>query len=129
MLTDEQTRAIEAALRAEEERLVRSAIESLEMTMEGANDSGGDSIDVSTAEEILSTELRLRDREKKLLEKVRLAKERLAAGQIDVCEACGGPIGYRRLLARPVTTLCIECKEQQEERERRGDGPETSEEA
>ena len=129
MLTDDQRQAIERALREEEERLVRSALDSLAMTMEGPTDSGRDSIDASTAEELLSTALRLRDREKKLLEKVQLAKERLAEGTIDVCEACGGEIGFRRLLARPVTTLCIECKEHQEEREHQGAEGEAPEEA
>jgi RNA polymerase-binding transcription factor DksA len=38
---------------------------------------------------------------------------------IDECESCGEPIAFKRLLARPVTTLCIECKESAEEEERR----------
>jgi DnaK suppressor protein len=39
-----------------------------------------------------------------------------------VCESCGGPIGVDRLKARPVTTLCIECKSDQEAQERRPRG-------
>ena len=42
---------------------------------------------------------------------------RLSAGEIDVCEDCGESISFRRLLARPVTTLCIDCKEQSEREE------------
>ena len=42
---------------------------------------------------------------------------RLEANEIDVCEDCGESISFRRLLARPVTTLCIECKEQSEREE------------
>ena len=38
-------------------------------------------------------------------------------GGIDVCEECGEQIAFRRLLARPVTTLCIDCKEQSEREE------------
>ena len=43
---------------------------------------------------------------------------RLQAGEIDQCEECSEPIGFKRLLARPVTTLCITCKSAQEARER-----------
>jgi DnaK suppressor protein len=78
---------------------------------------GRDSIDESMEEEIFSTELRLRDREKWLLGKINSALERLEAGTIDECEDCGEPINYRRLIARPVTTLCIDCKEEQEQEE------------
>jgi DnaK suppressor protein len=78
---------------------------------------GRDSLDESTEEELLSTELRLRDREKWLLGKIDGALDRLQAGIIDVCESCGEPIGVRRLLARPVTTLCIDCKEEREREE------------
>jgi DnaK suppressor protein len=67
---------------------------------------------------MLSTALRLRDREKKLLSKIRKAVERLEQGTIDECEDCGDPIGFSRLLARPVTTLCIACKERAEEEEK-----------
>ena len=60
-----------------------------------------------------------RSREKKLLGKIRGAVTRLEDGTIDECEDCGDPIGFKRLLARPVTTLCIHCKESREELERR----------
>ncbi|MBI5482821.1 MAG: TraR/DksA C4-type zinc finger protein [Deltaproteobacteria bacterium] len=78
---------------------------------------GRDSIDESTEEELFSTELRLRDREKWLLGKINSAIERLESGTIDECEECGEPIGAKRLLARPVTTLCIACKEEREKEE------------
>src|SRR5262249_17506378 len=78
---------------------------------------GRDSIDESMEEEIFSTELRLRDREKWLLGKINSALDRLDAGTIDECEDCGERIEYRRLVARPVTTLCIDCKEEREKEE------------
>ncbi|MBP6630145.1 MAG: TraR/DksA C4-type zinc finger protein [Kofleriaceae bacterium] len=71
---------------------------------------GRDSMDESTEEELYSTQLRLHDRETFLLGKIRAAIKRLEAGQADECEECAEPIGYKRLLARPVTTLCFECK-------------------
>lgn len=62
--------------------------------------------------------LRLRDRERKLMLKIYDALEKIENGTYGICEACGGEIGEERLRARPVTTLCIDCKEDQEEEER-----------
>ena len=62
--------------------------------------------------------LRIRDRERKLLLKIRDALKRIEDGSFGVCEICGKDISEKRLKARPVTTLCIECKEEQEAREK-----------
>jgi DnaK suppressor protein len=69
-----------------------------------------------------NAELRIRDRERKLLNKIDDALRRIGDGAYGVCESCGGPIGVDRLKARPVTTLCIECKSDQEAHERRPRG-------
>ncbi len=63
--------------------------------------------------------LRIRDRERKLIGKIDEALERIEDGSYGKCEECGGEIGIERLRARPVTTLCIDCKSQQEAQERR----------
>jgi DnaK suppressor protein len=63
--------------------------------------------------------LRIRDRERKLLAKIDAVLERMSDGTYGVCESCGEPISFERLKARPETTLCIECKAEQEEEERR----------
>mgnify|MGYP001596012565 CR=1 FL=1 len=117
MLNEAQARQIREALQVERKRLLRNAQSSLALSMNRDLDVGRDSIDESTQENMLSTELRLRDREKWLLGKIDGALERLDAGTLDGCEDCGEPIGYRRLLARPVTTLCIDCKEEREREE------------
>ena len=114
MLDEAQTRLLREALRSERARLLRNAQSGLALSMNRDLDVGRDSIDESTQENMLSTELRLRDREKWLLGKIDGALERLDAGAIDACEDCAEPIGFRRLLARPVTTLCIDCKEERE---------------
>ena len=62
--------------------------------------------------------LRLREREQRLLKKIDEAVDRIRAGTFGICEECGEPIGYKRLKARPVTTLCINCKTKQEEDEK-----------
>jgi DnaK suppressor protein len=65
-----------------------------------------------------SFELRIRDRERKLLHKIDKAIERIQNGTYGICEACGEEIGFKRLEARPVTTLCIDCKAKQEREEK-----------
>ncbi len=62
--------------------------------------------------------LRLRDRERKLMMKILDALHRIDDGTYGICEECGQPISEERLRARPVTTLCIDCKKDQEEEER-----------
>jgi DnaK suppressor protein len=62
--------------------------------------------------------LRIRDRERKLITKIREALERIEAGTYGLCEICGGEIAEKRLVARPVTTMCIACKSRQEAQER-----------
>ena len=77
--------------------------------------------DQASAEVDQNFSMRIRERERKLLKKIDDALERMNAATYGICERCGGDIPYKRLKARPVTTLCIECKtlEEQEERARR----------
>jgi len=63
-------------------------------------------------------ELRIRDRERKLILKMREAIQRINEGTFGICEVCEGPISEKRLMARPVTTLCIECKTKEEKLEK-----------
>ncbi len=63
--------------------------------------------------------LRLRDRERKLLVKIKDAIKRIDNGTFGICEGCGGPIEQKRLIARPVTDMCIDCKTVAEEEEMR----------
>jgi DnaK suppressor protein len=117
MLTTQETEKLREVLTAERLRLLKNAHDSLTFAMNRERTIGRDSIDESMEEELFSTELRLRDREKWLLGKINSAIERLEAGTIDECEDCGEKIEYRRLVARPVTTLCIDCKEEREREE------------
>lgn len=64
-------------------------------------------------------DLRIREREKKLVVKIREALGRIQEGTFGICEECGEEIDIERLKARPVTTLCIDCKRRQEELEKR----------
>lgn len=73
--------------------------------------------DQASAEVDQGFSMRIRDRERKLLKKIDEAFERMNTETYGICEGCGGEIPYKRLKARPVTTLCIECKTLQEQEE------------
>jgi DnaK suppressor protein len=119
MLTSNQQEKLREALNAEKARLLRNAQDGLSFSMNrDVSAIGRDSIDESMAEEMFSTELRLRDREKWLLGKINAALDRLEKGTINECEDCAEEIGFKRLMARPVTTQCIVCKEEREREER-----------
>jgi len=70
-------------------------------------------------EEIDDTfQARLKGREAKLIAKIDETLGRIARGEYGLCESCGEEIAYKRLLARPVATLCIDCKTAQERQEK-----------
>ena len=77
-----------------------------------------DEMDLASSEYLQSFEFRLRGREKSLLSKLDLALKKIDDGTFGICEICEEPIGKKRLEARPETTLCIKCKEDQEREER-----------
>jgi RNA polymerase-binding transcription factor len=117
MLTESEKKQIRKVLEESRTKLQRTSQNALTYSMNHERNIGRDSIDESMEEELFSTEMRLHDREKFLLGKINKQLARLENGGIDVCEECGEPISFRRLLARPVTTLCIDCKEQNEREE------------
>lgn len=73
-----------------------------------------DALDQATRESNLAFELRLRDREQKLLKKIEKALKKIENGTYGICEVCGSEIDEKRLMARPEATLCIDCKRAQE---------------
>jgi DnaK suppressor protein len=77
-----------------------------------------DPTDRATQESDRNFELRIRDRERKLINKIKDALDRLDAGDFGICEDCGEEISEARLKARPVTTQCINCKMAAEAKER-----------
>lgn len=79
-----------------------------------------DENDRASKESEFTVELRERERERRLLEKVDSALQRVLNKNFGYCSECADPIGLQRLLARPVATLCIECKNLQEAFEKSG---------
>jgi len=88
-----------------------------EMT-NGLRENYPDPNDRASLESDRNFELRIRDRERKLIIKMQEAIKRIDDGTFGLCELCGGPISEKRLMARPVTTLCINCKTKQEKVEK-----------
>jgi DnaK suppressor protein len=117
MLSNTEKEQLRSVLESARKRLAKVGQSALNYSMNHERNIGRDSIDESMEEEIFSTEMRLHDREKYLLGKVDRQLARLRDDVIDVCEDCGEKIAFKRLLARPVTTLCIDCKEQNERQE------------
>lgn len=89
-------------------------------TVNGMRSGGGaypDPTDRATVESDRNLTLRIRDRERKLRNKIEDALARMEDGTFGICEVCEEEIGFARLEARPVTTLCINCKSEQEQDE------------
>lgn len=77
-----------------------------------------DEVDLASTESDQNMNIRLRDRERILLKKIDKALAKIENNEYGICEKCEEEIGVRRLEARPVTDLCIRCKEEQERVER-----------
>jgi DnaK suppressor protein len=75
-------------------------------------------MDLASSEYLQSFQFRLRGREKTFLKKIDHAIAKIEAGTFGICEECEEPISMKRLEARPETTLCIRCKEDQERNEK-----------
>ena len=105
-------------LQAERLSLIRKANKTLSEEAKLDPNELPDEIDQASAEYTQSFTFRLRDREKYYLSKIDKALKKIEDGEFGVCEACEEPISPKRIEARPVTTLCIRCKEEQEMEER-----------
>ena len=105
-------------LTAERSEILRKAQKTLDEEAVFDTDDLPDEMDKATSEYNQSLTFRLRDREKYLLSKVEKALVRIEKGEFGFCESCGEEISIKRLEARPVTTLCIKCKEEQEKKEK-----------
>ena len=111
--TKEQIVMFEKLLNSQKKELLQDAEKTVhEMTDKEAQFA--DPADRASWESEATRDLRIRDRERKLLDKVDEALGRLTDGTYGECDACGELISVGRLRARPVTTLCIDCKAAQE---------------
>ena len=96
--------------------LVKSSLKMMdELTQNQEMDP--DSLDIAVSESNRELSLRFANRERKMLGKIRFAMQRIDEGEYGTCIECGVPIGYKRLLVRPVATMCIDCKTEEEQLE------------
>jgi DnaK suppressor protein len=91
-----------------------------EMTM--TDERLADITDLASFQTERNFELRIRDRERKLIAKMQEAIKMIDDGTYGICENCDEEISEKRLIARPVTTLCIRCKTEQEKIEKLKNG-------
>lgn len=89
-----------------------------EKTVSGMSDAVDDHFPDPSDRASLETDrnflLRVKDRERKLIAKVKEALEKIEEGTYGICELCGDKISEQRLNVRPVTTFCIDCKKEEE---------------
>jgi DnaK suppressor protein len=116
-LSEEQIAQIKNLLLEMRQKILSSAQEQIRDPSNVALE-GGDEIDRANIETERYINLqRLKTRELKLLRKIDYALYKIEVGTYGICEGCGAEIPFERLMARPVTTLCINCKELEEEGE------------
>jgi DnaK suppressor protein len=106
-------------LEDQKEELLGNAKKALSGDIHLDPDDFPDEIDTASSEVGLAFIGRLRERERGLLNKINSALEKIEQGSFGECEQCGEEIGIKRLAARPVAELCIDCKAEQEKLERR----------
>lgn len=113
-----QLKSFKGLLEEKRDEILKRAQQTLDQDMTlDANDLP-DEMDLASSEYLQSFTLRLRDREKHFLNKIQKALKKIDEGSFGRCEECEEDISLKRLKARPETTLCIRCKEDQERVER-----------
>ncbi len=117
MLTKKKLKTFEKLLNERLDGLLDEATKTV-TGMSNLKENLPDPSDRATLESDRNFTLRIRDRERKLIGKIKEALERIKLKTYGICEECGEDISEPRLKARPVTTLCIECKTRQENDEK-----------
>ena len=117
-LNQKESKRFKKLLEENKRALLLSAKKTLSEEATFDTDDLPDEIDLASSEYTQSMVFRLRDREKFLLKKIDDALARIESGTYGICEICEEDLSVKRLEARPVTTMCIRCKEEQEKAEK-----------
>lgn len=107
------------ALEEQRDEILGNARKTLSGEIHLDPDDFPDEIDTASSEMNLAFQGRLRERERGLLNKINAAIERIEDGVFGECVTCGEDISLKRIQARPMAQLCIDCKAEQEQQERR----------
>ena len=102
----------------EKERILSQTRKQVADELSVSSDDRSDENDLASVEVSQRVLFRLKDRERNMLAKINSALDRVHTGEYGECQSCGDDIGTRRLAARPFSTLCINCQEEHERRER-----------
>ena len=113
-----QLKKFRALLEEKRDEIVKKAKQTLDEDMTLDSNDLPDEMDLASSEYLQSFTFRLRGREKAFLDKIQKAIDKIDNGTFGVCDDCGDKISVKRLEARPETTLCIRCKEDQERMEK-----------
>ena len=113
-----QLKKFKTMLEEKRDEIVKKAKQTLNEDMTLDSNDLPDEMDLASSEYLQSFTFRLRGREKSFLGKIGKALAKIEDGSFGKCEECEEEISIKRLEARPETTLCIRCKEEQEKKER-----------
>lgn len=117
-MDEKQLKYFEQKLIEWKQSLIREASASLSKNLSEETNRQGDFGDLANLETDQNFMLRLRDRERKLIQKIDSCLKKIEDQTYGLCESCGEDINPKRLDARPVAGLCISCKTEQEKHER-----------
>jgi DnaK suppressor protein len=118
-MRERELKHFQTLLHGKLDELLREADRTVDGMTDAKAENFPDPTDRASLESNRNFTLRIRDRERKLIVKIKEALGRIDDGSYGKCEECGETIGRERLEARPVTTLCIDCKSLQEAQERK----------
>ncbi|MFO0553267.1 MAG: TraR/DksA C4-type zinc finger protein [Polyangiaceae bacterium] len=117
-MTKAQLKKFKALLELKRDEILKRAKQTLNDDMTLDTNDLPDEMDLASSEYLQSFTFRLRGREKSFLDKIERALQKIEEGTFGNCEECEEEISVKRLEARPETSLCIRCKEDQERAER-----------
>ena len=116
-MEEEKYQIFKEILTTQLEELAQSS-EDMLMGLKSGEHAYADPLDRASLNANQEFMLRIKDRESRLINKIRDALQRIEDGDFGYCEACGEPISMKRLMARPVATQCIACKTEREKKEK-----------
>jgi DnaK suppressor protein len=118
-MRERELKHFQGLLQEQLDQLLKEADRTVDGMTDAKAENFPDPTDRAALESNRNFTLRIRDRERKLIVKIKEALTRIDDGSYGLCEECGEKIGRERLEARPVTTLCFDCKSLQEVSERK----------
>ena len=109
----------EKVLKKQLEELYKTTIKVADSNILSDEKKTLDEVDLASIETDWINSIRIKDRERNLIFKIQAALKRVTEGTFGICLGCGDEILEKRLLARPVTTHCIDCKQIREDKEKK----------